>query len=132
MSGVPALWTKNRKIALAIAPEWRIPHMDADDVRQEALIALWEAARCHDKTKGPFPPFARLVIGRRMRDLLQAATRQKRTVDLDHDTEPVGPPLEETILHREQLAFAFTDPQIIQRQAWRDSKRRQRASSSVT
>ena len=128
MSGVPALWTKNRKIALAIAAEWRIPHLAADDVRQEALIALWEACRCHDKTKGSFPPFARLVIGRRMRDLLQAATRQKRTADLDYETEPVGPDLETTVVHREQLQMAFTDPVVVQRRAWRDAKRRQRAA----
>ena len=128
MTAVPALWTKHRPIALAIARDWRIPGMDPDDVRQEALIALWEACRCHDKEKGPFPPFARLVIGRRMRDLLQAATRQKRTADFDHHTEPVCPDLETTVLNREQLAFAFNDPVVIQRKAWRDAKRRQRAA----
>jgi DNA-directed RNA polymerase specialized sigma24 family protein len=124
----PALWTKHRSIALAIAPEWRIPGLDQDDVRQEALIALWEACGSHDKTKGPFPAFARLVIKRRLRDLLQAATRQKRTADLDPFTEPVGPDLETTVLNREQLSFAFTDPVVVQRQAWRDAKRKQRAA----
>lgn len=124
---VPALWTKHRPIALAIAPEWRIPGLEPDDVRQEALIALWEAARCHDQAKGPFPPFARLVIGRRMRDLLQAATRQKRTAEFDEWAEPVGPDLETTVLQREQLQLALFDPSVKQRQAWRDAKRRQRA-----
>ena len=128
MSGVPALWTKNRPIALAIAREWRIPGLDPDDVRQEALVALWEAARKYDKTKGTFPPFARLVVKRRLSTLLQAATRQKRTCDLDHDTEPVGPPLETTVLLREQLAFALTDPRIETRKRWRETKRRQRAA----
>ena len=101
--------------------------MDPDDVRQEALIALWEAARAHDKTKAPFPPFARLVIKRRLRDRLQAATRQKRTCEFDDYAEPVGPSLETTVLAREQLALALTDPRIETRKRWRDNKRRQRA-----
>lgn len=125
---VPALWTKHRPIALAISTEWYIPGLDADDVRQEALIALWEAARCHDRDKGPFPAFARLVIGRRLSDLLQAATRQKRTAVFDEFTDPVGPELEATVLQREQLQLALFDPRIRQRQAWRDAKRKQRAS----
>ena len=128
MSGVPALWTKHRPIALGISTEWRIPGLDADDVRQEALIALWEAARCHDREKGPFPAFARLVIGRRMRDLLQAATRQKRTAVLVEWEEPVGPDLETVVMQREQLQLALFDPVVRQRQAWRDAKRRQRAA----
>ena len=126
---MPALWTKNRTIALAIATEWRIPGMDPDDVRQEALVALWEAARAHDKTKGPFPPFARLVVKRRLRDRLQAATRQKRTCDFDYDTEPVGPDLETTVMNRDQLSmFVYSfGPTIERRRRWREAKRRQRA-----
>jgi RNA polymerase sigma factor (sigma-70 family) len=128
---VPALWTKHRPIALAIASEWRIPHLDPDDVRQEALIALWEAARCHDKAKGPFPTFARLVVKRRMRDLLQAATRQKRTAEFDYDTEPVSPSAESTVVIREQLAFALNDPRVATRKRWRENKRRQRAGTEA-
>jgi DNA-directed RNA polymerase specialized sigma24 family protein len=128
VSRVPQLWTKHRNIAVAVAAEWRIPGMDPDDVRQEALIALWESGRAHDKEKGPFPPFARLVINRRLRDRLQAATRQKRTCDLDYDTEPVGPDLESTVIEREQLALLLDDPRIAVRRRWRDNKRRQRAA----
>lgn len=129
MSNAPQLWTKHRPIALAIAAEWRIPHLDADDVRQEALVALWEAARCHDKTRGPFPPFARMVVKRRMRDLLQSATRMKRTGELDYDAKPVSPSAETVVLQREQLAFALDDPRIEKRRRWRDNKRRQRAGT---
>jgi DNA-directed RNA polymerase specialized sigma24 family protein len=129
MSHAPQLWTKHRGIALGIAPEWRIPGMDPDDVRQEALVALWEAARDHDKAKGPFPPFARLVIKRRLRDRLQAATRQKRTAMFDHDTEPVGPPLEDTVIQREQLTLFLAGPKIEQRRRWRENKRKQRAAA---
>lgn len=125
---VPALWTKNRGIAIGIASEWNIPGMDPDDVRQEALIALWEACRCHDPSKGLFPPFARLVIKRRMRDHLQAATRQKRTASFAELVEPVGEPLEDLVLRREQIQLALFDPAVAQRRAWREAKRRQRAA----
>jgi RNA polymerase sigma factor (sigma-70 family) len=128
MSQVIQLWNKHHGLAVSVASEWRIPGMDADDVRQEALIALWESGRAYDKTKGPFPPFARLVISRRLRDRLQAATRMKRTADLDYDTEPVGPPLETTVVNREQLAMLLDDPRIDQRRRWRENKRRQRAA----
>jgi RNA polymerase sigma factor (sigma-70 family) len=74
----PALFTKHQQLAALIASDWRIPGMDHDDVRQEARIALWEACRGYDKRKGRFPAFAGVVVRRRMRDLLQAAMREKR------------------------------------------------------
>ena len=51
MTPVPARWTKHRPIALGLAREYRVPGMDPDDVRQEALIALWEACRAYDREK---------------------------------------------------------------------------------
>lgn len=88
------MFTQQRKAALAIAAEWQIPGLAADDVRQEALLALWVATGKHDPARGPWPPFARLTIKARMRDLLQAATRQKRTatvleLDPERDRDPV-------------------------------------------
>ena len=127
--GKPARWTKHRKIALAIAPEYRIPGLEPDDVRQEALVALWEACGDHDEKKGPFPAFARLVIHRRLRDLLQAATRLKRTAEFDHETEVLTPELERTIVARETLREALVDPGIRRRQKDRDRKRRERAGA---
>lgn len=85
---VSALWSKHRPIALAIAPEYRIPGLDADDVRQEALVALWEAAGSFDPARGRFPAFARTVIHRHLRDLLQAATRMKRTAVFHLGADP--------------------------------------------
>lgn len=73
-----AMWTKHRPIALAIAREYHVPYMDADDLRQEALIALWHATGGYDPEKGPFGPFARLVISRRMIDLLKSAKASER------------------------------------------------------
>lgn len=75
-----ALWTKHRPVAHGIARDYRVPGLDADDVAQEALVALWEATGAFDPRRGPFPPFARLVVNRHLRDLLQAATREKRAV----------------------------------------------------
>ena len=129
MIGKPARWTANRKIALAIAPEYRIPGLGTDDVRQEALLALWEACGDYDKAKGPFPAFARLVIHRHLRDLLQAATRLKRTAEFDHEAEVATPELERTIIARETLRDALVDPAIKLRQKDRDRKRRERAAA---
>jgi hypothetical protein len=42
---VPALWTKHRHIARIEASEWHLPGSERQDVEQEALIALWQAAR---------------------------------------------------------------------------------------
>lgn len=80
MGGVsaPALWTKHRPLASAVASGYRISGLDRDDTRQEALIALWIAARSHDPAVGHFPPYARTLIHRRLTDLLRTATREKR------------------------------------------------------
>lgn len=86
-----ALWTKHRPIALAIARDYRIPHLDPDDVRQEALVALWEATSRCDPARGPFPALARTIIHRHLADLLEAATRLKRTARFDHEADPPAP-----------------------------------------
>lgn len=108
----PARWTKHRPVALAIARDWNIPGLDRDDVRQEALVALWEACRAYDDTKGQFPAFARLVIKRRLLDLHRAATREKRTAEFAEYTENIPAPDHEqlvlvgldTLSDRERLA----------------------------
>jgi len=76
MTAVPALWTKHRGIAIGIASQWFIPGASADDVRQEALIALWVACGDYKPEQGvPFPSFARMVIQRRLASCLKVATR---------------------------------------------------------
>lgn len=78
-----ALWTKHRPLARAIASQWRIPGMDRCDVEQEALIALWQAARSYDPSRGAsFPTWAARTVRGRLTDLLRAATRAKRTGDI--------------------------------------------------
>jgi RNA polymerase sigma factor (sigma-70 family) len=125
---IGALWTRNRPVELGIARDYRIPGLDPDDIRQEALVALWEACRAYDNTKGKLPTFARTVIHRRLTDLLRAATTAKRTADFDHDAEPVGPDLETTVLQREQLSLLLDDPRVEKRRKWREAKQRQRAA----
>src|SRR5262245_56716415 len=99
MSRAPALWTRNRGLARSIAHQYFIPGADRDDVQQEALIGLWEAARLWDKERGAsFATFASLVIHRRLHTCLKAANRRKhrfltdasRDLDLGTVEEPGG------------------------------------------
>jgi hypothetical protein len=98
--------------------------MADDDVRQEALEALWIATGKHDSARGAWPPFARLAVRARMRDLLQAATREKRTADmLTLDPERDGDPVQLELLveHRERLREGLaTDWEPIKRDRARE------------
>lgn len=77
----PALFAANTRIAHAIARTYRIPGQDWQDTQQEALIALWEAARMFEPAHGTrFPNFARQVIERRLADALKGALRGKQLV----------------------------------------------------
>ena len=79
MSGTPALWTRNRGLAVAIAGDYYIPGSDRDDVVQEALIALWVACQDYDPSHGvPFKTFARMVVHRRLASCLKYANRPSR------------------------------------------------------
>ena len=81
--GVPAMWTKHRPLALALAREFWFPDGDADDVRQTALVALWEACRQFDPTLGAFRPFAEMVVRRTLMDEITARNRHKRRLLTD-------------------------------------------------
>lgn len=73
-----ALFLRHRPLAHSIAGAYYLPGGDDDDVRQEALIALWVAARGFDREFGvPFSTFARLVIHRRLGTAVRFATRGK-------------------------------------------------------
>ena len=99
VTSVPALWTKHRPIARGIASDFYLPGSDRDDVRQEADIALWEAATHYRREHGSFPAFARLVVKRRLVDRLKESTREKRRVLTDATREiedaMTGDPLED-------------------------------------
>lgn len=141
MTAAPSLFTRHRRIALGIAADYRVPGMEPDDVRQEALLGLWEAARAHDPARGPFPPFARTIVERRCVDLLRAAGRLKQRVLTDavrdEQLELVpSPDVLEAVLHRARLREALANPDELtagerRRRSWRESKRRQRARAAA-
>lgn len=97
----PALWTKHRPLAHRLADQYRIPGLDRDDVRQEALEALWKASRSHDPQLGPFTAWATRIIRARLVTLLRAATNPKRfgpTVELsDHAAPDPGRQLQDIV-----------------------------------
>jgi RNA polymerase sporulation-specific sigma factor len=55
-----------------------VPGADHDDVRQEALLALYEAVRAWDSQRQPFVPFARFVIRRQLATMIKTALRRKQ------------------------------------------------------
>jgi DNA-directed RNA polymerase specialized sigma24 family protein len=92
----PTLWTKYRGLALAIAADYHLPGQDRDDVRQEALVGLWIAATGHDPARGAFPPFARVVIRRRLQELARKANTGKHLAltNADRDVDMPAPETE--------------------------------------
>ena len=84
MISTTSLFTRHRDLAQLEARKWRIPGADRDDTGQEALVALWEAARAFNPDLGvPFTAFARLVIRRRLRDALRRATQPNHRILTD-------------------------------------------------
>jgi RNA polymerase sigma factor (sigma-70 family) len=75
-----ALWTKHRPLAYTIAAAWYLPGHDQDDVQQEALIALWQAATTWDPEQAAFKTWAAIVIRRHLASCLRAATRSKQQI----------------------------------------------------
>lgn len=79
-SSPPALWTKNRGLALAIAHEFFWPGAEGQDVEQEAMIGLWIAARGYQEGQGTkFRTFAALIIRRRLSTCVKTARREKHS-----------------------------------------------------
>lgn len=132
-----ALYEKHRGIALGEARDWRIPGLDPDDVRQECQVTLWCATATWDPARGRFASYARHAVKARCVDLLRAATRQKRTADIDpdgleHAASPVQ--LELLVEQRDQLRRAVDgewSPEERRRRQWRESKRRAAAKRAA-
>jgi RNA polymerase sigma factor (sigma-70 family) len=80
------LFSNHTHLADLASKDWWLPGTDQDDVRQEALIALWEAARTYNG-HGTFPPYARMVIRHRLADRLRHHTRYRHMI-LTHSTRP--------------------------------------------
>lgn len=78
MDSVPTLFTKNRRLAFALARTRNWPGAEQQDVDQEAMIGLWSAARDYRADAGTkFSTFATVVIRRRLDSCVKAATRGK-------------------------------------------------------
>jgi RNA polymerase sigma factor (sigma-70 family) len=60
---------------------------DHDDLRQVALLALWSACRSYRPQRGPFLPFARMVVRRHVQTRVSAANRAKHRI-LSDATRP--------------------------------------------
>jgi RNA polymerase sigma factor (sigma-70 family) len=88
-STVPALWTKHRGLARAIASGYYARGHEPQDLEQEALIALWVAAREYDPARGKFVAFARVVIERRLTDLVRRSNlpANRAFYEADRDTD---------------------------------------------
>ena len=71
------LLTRYRRFARARARAYFVAGGDAEDLEQEALIALVKAARDHRPQDGPFRPFADLCITRGLVSAIRRANRQK-------------------------------------------------------
>ena len=70
--GLPLADTIARKFS-------NIPGTDLADVRQEARVALINAAKSYDTAKGPFKPYAGTAIRNRLRDVFREAIARIRT-----------------------------------------------------
>jgi len=82
-----ALFLKHRPVAYQIAKGFHLPGSDDDDVRQEALIGLWQASGNWNQEKSSFTTYANLVIRNHLNDCLRTATRLKRRVLTDAQRE---------------------------------------------
>lgn len=71
------LFEEGRPTALWLARQFYLPGGEPDDVRQVALIALWEATASYDPAKWPFLSFVRTVVTRRLKDAIRMGNGQK-------------------------------------------------------
>ena len=76
MRSPAVLWRDNRLIAYQIANTHYLPGADREDVEQECLIALWEAAKTWDG-RGRFVGYASMVVKRHMIDAMRTANTLK-------------------------------------------------------
>ncbi len=74
-------------LALAdkIADRFRIPGLDAADIRQEARRVLIRAAQSFDPARGEFAPFAGTIIRNRLRDIFNGEVRRVRVHGVSAD-----------------------------------------------
>jgi RNA polymerase sporulation-specific sigma factor len=113
-----SLVKQHYNLARGIANCYYLAGADADDVLQEALVALLIAIRSYRPAVGKFRPFARVVIHRRLASAIKTANAEKHKMlsratrsgtNEEHERTqivnliPAKATLEETVLQRETL-----------------------------
>jgi RNA polymerase sporulation-specific sigma factor len=99
-----ALVDRFRPMVRGMAGDRYLPGGDLDDLVQEGMIGLWHALRDHDAERGPFAPFARLCVDRRMWAAVTRANRHRHR--LLQDAAPVDGCLEMPDLHPDPADLA--------------------------
>jgi RNA polymerase sigma factor (sigma-70 family) len=70
-----ALFQAHAGLAAKLSKSFPIHGFQAQEVEQEALIALWQAACKYDPSKGAFEPFATVLIRNQLRNVFNKAKR---------------------------------------------------------
>lgn len=70
-----ALFQAHAGLAAKLSKSFPIHGFQAQEVEQEALIALWQAACKYDPSKGAFEPFATVLIRNQLRNVFHKAKR---------------------------------------------------------
>lgn len=79
---VETQFRENTQLALAIASRdyGNLPGFDPQEMQQEALIALWRAAKAHQPTAGPFRIYAAVCIRQRLKRVVGTRSKQPLSV----------------------------------------------------
>lgn len=101
------LFQQNQKLAGDIAKQYASKNLNADDIRQEALLALWNAALKYDPTRGPFEPYATYLVKAALNKYRKKELNYSRGILDGEDTDDIfsdTPTQEELLLAKELLA----------------------------
>lgn len=90
-----SMLTEYRGLALGIASRyhaWTRDYHDLEDLRQTALVGLWQAARSFDASSGtPFGAFAAICIRGRILNWARSRARHRAPTPCDLSTLPARP-----------------------------------------
>ena len=71
-----SLFAENEALAAKLARSFPIPRLSVEEVAQEALLVLWQAACKFDPSKGAFEPFATIAIRNHLRNVFSKSKRE--------------------------------------------------------
>lgn len=79
-AAVNELLRRHEGLVLSVARKYFVPGGDQEDVRQQAMIGFWKAARDYDEAAGAsFSSFARTCMQRQVITAVKAANRMKHS-----------------------------------------------------